>query len=197
MESGVDGKQISTAMTSANFYRARHLVWRIMPIRRVLNARVKVRRDAYKEPMPFLIWIRLGDDLACCEHVLVSRDELQLQIRSLLGRMGLLVDVVGHLVLNIVSSGRHYQSISSRLCVSELWSLSSSYWTNVESDIPSHPTDCMLNSSSVIVRIAQKNSMTLAIFPSTPSCVRMDSVWCNKRSECLQPRIVVLKVSLC
>ena len=107
------------------------------------------------------------------------------------------MDVVGHLVLNIVSSGRHYQSISSRLCVSELWSLSSSLCSsNVENDIPSHPTDCMLNSSSVIVRISQLNSMTVAIFPSTPSLVNIESMLCNKRSECLIERIEVLKVSL-
>ena len=85
------------------------------------------------------------------------------EFQRVLGRMGSLVDVVGLMVLNIVSSGRHYQSISSRLCVSEVWSLSSSIlWLDVESDISLSIFD---SSKDVVLIQFRVHDVTVIILP--------------------------------
>ena len=86
------------------------------------------------------------------------------EFQRVLGRMGSLVDVVGLMVLNIVSSGRHYQSISSRLCVSEVWSLSSpSLWLDVESDISLSIFESSLDVVCIQFRVHDVTGSTLPL----------------------------------
>ena len=114
------------------------------------------------------------------------------EFQRVLGRMGSLVDVVGLMVLNIVSSGRHYQSISSRLCVSEVWSLSSpSLWLDVESDISAGIIDSSLDVVCIHFRVHVVTGSTL---PYDSSLVGINVIFRAKRLVSLDKAVKVAQV---